>query len=579
VLWVITSRDSLDWDSVSLKGLLAATGPQVWPGLSLGTSTEPRQHRVGDLSDTDVDRYLAAASGVSGNPQLGPEVVARIRAGAHGLPLYLDLSMAIARTGVDSNGELDPAAFGGPLPELVTHVFADLLEGERDVARMASLLPRFSPEVVARAAGRLVGDAYRFCSRALVTKDEHATFPYRLHDAVRAAILDEPGTAAGAWAPADRRDRATELLETLHRVHDEVVDVDRRRDVLELASGLCATDDLEAAWLLEALLDLSGMSLTAGRLPAPDPSTWIGQISMFFESYRDRTASERIDYLERLRTEPLRPDVATKVDQFLAYALRGRDGVNEADRLRALSILREQLEEQPDSAMLRYQVARTLHGLEDFEQLAEHTQKYPLTEPSAEGRIDSDLAYQRGHVAQSITGAAERAAHLRSVGRFRVALENQVVVAWRGALTGTATVAECEETASEADRVGMHSVMRTALAAKCVCQLGIDDALPAFLSEVETLIKARGGKHGWREWAASLIHALYRDDQQAVHHIREQWTADPPRPSYSYRMVDRLFVYAGYPPTFAPPWLGANGAAVDSFQLWHEVIDQLVNPT
>jgi hypothetical protein len=82
VLWVITSRNSLDWDSTDLIGTLPAAGPRVWPGLCLDASDEPRQHLVGDLSRADVVRFLRAASGAGGNPELDDEVIERIRAGA-----------------------------------------------------------------------------------------------------------------------------------------------------------------------------------------------------------------------------------------------------------------------------------------------------------------------------------------------------------------------------------------------------------------------------------------------------------------------------------------------------------------
>jgi hypothetical protein len=191
ILWVATSRCTLTWASAA-NGLLPACGPQVGTGLRLD-APDAQQHLIGNLSDTDVDRYLRAASGTAGNPVLSPQVIDRIRRGAHGLPLYLDLSLSIARQA--GAASLDEATFGRPLPELVTRLFADLPDQERDVARAAALVPRFDPGLVARASGVLDGSARRFCARSLVTRDTHPVFPFRLHDAVRlrAVARGHPG--------------------------------------------------------------------------------------------------------------------------------------------------------------------------------------------------------------------------------------------------------------------------------------------------------------------------------------------------------------------------------------------------
>lgn len=280
VLWVITSRNSLDCGSGDLIGTFPAAGPRTWPELEPDAPGEPCQHIVSNLPDVEVLQYLRAASGSGGNPELGAEVIDRIRRGAHGLPLYLNLSVTLAReTGKTVGGALDPDTFGGSLPQLVTRVFADLPAAERDAARAASLLPRFDPSLVAQGAGVLLGDAQRFCRKSLVTQDDHSLFQYRLHDAVRSAIADEPVTRPGAWAPADRAACAGRLVEALRSRHDDLPGIDHRREILELVAGLCAAHDLRPLWLRKAMTNLPSLALTAARLPPQDDSTWIGQLS------------------------------------------------------------------------------------------------------------------------------------------------------------------------------------------------------------------------------------------------------------------------------------------------------------
>jgi hypothetical protein len=66
VLWVVTSRRSLDWYDATVRGALPAVGPDIWPGLLLGGESD--QFLVGNLDDADVDRYLHTASGTGGQP-------------------------------------------------------------------------------------------------------------------------------------------------------------------------------------------------------------------------------------------------------------------------------------------------------------------------------------------------------------------------------------------------------------------------------------------------------------------------------------------------------------------------------
>jgi tetratricopeptide (TPR) repeat protein len=568
ILWVVTSQTSLDWADPALRGVLPYPGPGTWPGLCVPARAEPSQHRVGDLSGADVASYLARASGSGGNPVLSDAVTDRIARGSHGLPLYLDLSLSIART---AGGEpLDPELFGGPLPVLVTRVFADLPEEERDIARTASLLPHFDAGLVAQAAGRREGDARRFCTRSLVLDDGHPRFPYRLHEAVRSALTDEAPFNRGAWTSTDRVRQAHSLLDTLQRRHDGVLgDVDYRLDLLQLAAGLCAEHDIEAPWLLKALIQLPGMSRTAERLPPPDDRTWIGQVSRFFDGWRGRSTRERIAYLDDLVLTPLPTDVARVARRWLAYVHRT---VGDADR--ALPILQTLLAQQPESSLLRYQVGRTLHALGRYDELDDLLRRYPPG-PSETERIRSDLAFEQGHLIDAIAGPAARATRLYALGQHRIALENRTAALWRASLAGRATVAECDDIIAEADRYGMPLQMRTVLAAKAICLVGDDPAVTAIVAEAMTIVRAVSGSAGWREWSAELLHALRLDDERRIAAVREQWDTRQPQCTPNYRFVDRLFQYGGYPPTCPPFPGGSETADVDT--RWHAIITRIVD--
>ncbi|WP_433528570.1 tetratricopeptide repeat protein [Micromonospora sp. CA-263727] len=568
VLWVVTSQRSLDWASPAVHGVLPQTGSGTWPGLCIPARAEPGQHLVGDLSEADVVTYLSRASGNGGNPTLSDAVMTRIRDGSHGLPLYLDLSLSIARAAGAQT--LDPESFGGSLPALVTRVFADLPEEEREIARTASLLIRFDAALVATAAGRFEGDARRFCGRSLVRDDGHPRFPYRLHDAVRSALANEAPTGQGAWTPADRLARAHTLLDTLRQRHQDVLtDVDYRLDLLQLAAGLSAEHDIEVPWLRKALIELPGMSRTAERLPPPDVRTWMGQLSRFFEGWRGRTTSQRTVYLEELTATPLPKDVARAAHLFLAYAHRT---AGDADR--ALLILQTLLAAEPESSLLRYQVGRTLHTLGRYDELDDLLRHSPPVDDTEADRLRSDLAFERGQLIEAIAGPAARAEHLHALGRHRTAMENEAAALWRASLAGRITVAECDSMIGRADRHGMWLVLRTSLAAKAVCLAGDGPAVTAILAEAASIVQSVSGFMGWREWSAGLLHALRLDDRQRIVDIREQWEAKTPRCTPNYRFVDRLFGRVGYPPTYPPLPESAETADVD--QRWHTIITAII---
>ncbi|NKZ09229.1 hypothetical protein [Actinomadura latina] len=570
-LWVVTSRRALDWDSTDLAALLPTTGPSVWPGIRLGEVDEPRQHLVGDLSDEDVERFLAAASEAPGNPVLNPDVRERIRRAAHGLPLYLDLSLAMARA--MGGAELDAEVFGKPLPQLVTRVFADLPPEEREIARTASLVARFDPELLAQATGGLLGDALRFCERSLVSYDGHPLFPYRLHDAVRSAIAAESPAIPGAWAPADRRNRAIALAEALHARHDQALHgVEQRLDIVEITGRLCADHDLTLPWLLTSVIDLPSFEQTVERLPEPSDSTWIGLLATFLNAWHGRTIEERVAYLTDFVATPLPQDIGRTARRWLAYSLR-----SVYEHPAALVILEELLAETPESQHLLYQTARSLHGLGRYRDLKSHLENYPVTGNAADVRLQADLCFDRAELNQAIAGTAARASYLRSIGKHRIATDNDAMVVWRKALAGQASIAECDALADTSDQYGRSLTYRTALAARLLCMSVSHPRLAETLADRAAVIETSGSTEGWREYTADLIQALRRGDRAAISDIRAHWIASRTPWTPNQQLIDRICVFGGHPPVFAPPrFADEDSDAID--HRWHTVLTTLTDP-
>jgi tetratricopeptide (TPR) repeat protein len=566
VLWVMTTRRSLEWADPAVPGL-AAVGAHVWPGLSLRAEGEPRQHLVGDLADHDVVRFLERASGHGGNPELSGEVIGRIRDGAHGLPLYLDLALSVAR---QSAGVPPPELFGGPLPALVGRILADLPEAERDVARTASLLPWFDPALLAEASGRSEGDAVRFCARTLVNQVDHPWFGFRLHDAVRAALRDESGREPGAWTSADRRRRADGLISALHVRHDETPgDVDRRLAMLEVAAQLCADHDLQADWLRRSLFELPGMARTAERLPPPDGRTWMGALSRFFSAYPGRSATERIAYFrETLEMSPP-PDVARATRIFICYALRDSGKAEEA--LEILGTLRAA---EPESSLIRYQFGRTLLTLRRFDEVEQLLREAPPTDETEVRRLRSDLAWEQGDLAEAVVGPRLRAKCLRRQGRHRVARENESAALWREAVAGLTTVDACDEMAAECDQYGLRLSLGTAITAKAVLQLADDDAVLAAMAELDRMYADSPGSR-WRRWTLEALRSLRRGDEEPLDRIAAETGDDGRSRGAGWVPLDRTLRYAGLPSIFAD---GRPEAAEPLSEGWRVAIAALVRP-
>jgi hypothetical protein len=96
VLFVITTRNRLDWADLDRADELDYVGPQRWPHLHSGyVSGEPRQHLVGYLTTADAESYLTTTLTRDGCAVIESEIRERIIAASGGLPLYLDLAVTM----------------------------------------------------------------------------------------------------------------------------------------------------------------------------------------------------------------------------------------------------------------------------------------------------------------------------------------------------------------------------------------------------------------------------------------------------------------------------------------------------
>lgn len=265
VLFVITSRNSLDWAEAKNLHELDYIGPKRWPNLQAGhTASDPRQHLVGYLSDEDAHRYLAAAL-MTGDEAAIPEAIRdRIVQAGGGLPLYLDLAVTTYLDLVTQGETPMPEDFGQPLPAVAARILRDLSDDERDLLRVAALVGAFDLDLL-RAAYPGVRDSTlsRFQDRTFLEHDTDSYWPYSLHSLLRSALRDADTGLPDSWSSRERDQAAQhvgtylqEMASAAARRGDRSGQVAAVRMGVELSAG---TGQL-FGWLIEAIQAV----LTAG---------------------------------------------------------------------------------------------------------------------------------------------------------------------------------------------------------------------------------------------------------------------------------------------------------------------------
>ncbi|MFG2472274.1 ATP/GTP-binding protein [Streptomyces canus] len=222
--WVITGRSRLQWADLALQGQLDYTGPAAWPGLAhtvvpaarTTTRASPaRQLLIGDFSSEDCDDYLARRLTRDGQPLISEPVRQVITARSHGLPLYLDLSVARFLELRRSGRTPLPSDFAHDFPSLVSRTLSDLTPEERHVLR-SSLLDAFDVPLATRTAGLTrEAPALRLTERPFIRENSFGLWPFHLHDLIRSTIRNADDATDDRWSPGDWEQAATRAFRAL----------------------------------------------------------------------------------------------------------------------------------------------------------------------------------------------------------------------------------------------------------------------------------------------------------------------------------------------------------------------------
>ncbi|MFD9396151.1 hypothetical protein ACFWBB_37040 [Streptomyces sp. NPDC060000] len=235
--WIVTGRSRLQWADPALQGQLDYTGPAAWPGL-VHTAVPAARTSTG--------------AGTARQVLIGEPIRQVITARSHGLPLYLDLSVARFLELSRSGRTPQPGNFDHDFPALVARTLTDLTPDERHVLRSVSLLDAFDVPLATQAAGLThEGPALRLTERPFVRDDPFGLWPFNLHGLIRSAVRNADDTTDDRWTDHDWQQAAQRALATLGEQYQNAPGPDRLLLIACLRQGLRLARDhrLDLDWL------------------------------------------------------------------------------------------------------------------------------------------------------------------------------------------------------------------------------------------------------------------------------------------------------------------------------------------
>jgi hypothetical protein len=332
ILFVISSRNRLDWADNDVQGQLDFVGAGRWPGLAAGALGEPSQHLIGYLSESDADKFLRERLRRGELPAIPEALRRKITHDSEGYPLYLDLAVAHYLQMVESDTEPEPDDFSGGFPALVTRVLRDLTADERRLIRILSLLDSFDAPLAAAIAG-LPSEAIAIglARRAFVDVDETAPFPYTIHRLLREQVR-QSDSGPDAFSAADWARYASKAFDELGARFAEIGSGGDRRVVISLLNQALRIADefnLPVGWTADAAYSYIGDSLWENslrplvRLPATTAAGALAQTLLAIMSRQTDGRHLTAEILtDLLATDLLAGDVADLATYYAAESFR-----------------------------------------------------------------------------------------------------------------------------------------------------------------------------------------------------------------------------------------------------------------
>ena len=436
VLFVVTGRNRLDWDD-QRRTTLPHVGPATWPGLAAGAGHDPRQHLVGDLSETDAQSLMLKTRESLALP-ISDEVIDAVVHASHGLPQYLDLAREVALRARSNGAEsVSLADVTGSLGDLVERVMSDVPADEQRAVRAASLFTRFNPELIAAAAGVEVGCAERAITRPMVQKWDGSDFPYRMHDTIRAAIRHAGHHVDGGWAPEDWSLVNGRALDYLRRKIAAATERGRSSERIRatgMAVSLVCAENVRASepnipsgdWLQQAIIDGPVVGGLRPHVPVASQTAY-GQGFVDYIAARSSygTLDQRLSLLSGIvdAGHPMADNAVNSLALVQRNAERFDDAIAAWDRAIADDPSPYRLYQRRLTLAMGRRCQDALDGIAELDEVLSD-------------RVHTRVRYIHGDVETILESHLQRVEEATAAGEMREAREARVDYLWRQAVFG-----------------------------------------------------------------------------------------------------------------------------------------------
>lgn len=346
-LFVISGRNRLDWDD-SARVWLPYHGPMWWPQLVPGARANPRQHRIGMLSDEDT-RKVFLRRGARQGFSLDDDALARVIRRTGGWPVHIDAICVLAAGQSQGTGALVSAnILDRPLDDVVRRVQENLTERQARAFRGACLLPYFDDALAAAAAGVDEGDVVSMRWHAMIEPSDDPKWPYRVHDAVRGIIRESSAGISGGWSPNDWAVAAQRAIDHVERRFREAIAAEDDIETVRAAAlgiRIAAENDTWAGWFAQVEKDSLNPPKTAHLaapaealtplLPSDAKHPETSALLRYYAARANRVLADSVDQLTKIADGDT--CTARHARLWVAYKLRAAGNYDEA--LEALRLL------------------------------------------------------------------------------------------------------------------------------------------------------------------------------------------------------------------------------------------------
>jgi hypothetical protein len=539
LLFVMCGRNALTWARAS-EHAMHASGPIAWPNLVLSEAPdlpEPRQHLVGYLAERDRRQVMRRAR-TAYDLRMTVGLADEISELSGGRPFHLELLITVAMAAQARGEELRLEVFEGTADELVAKILSDIAPNERRAIRAGALVPYFSAELVAAAAGVDVGAAERAMTQPVIAGTGRNDFPFAMHDEVRRFLLSASSFVDDGWAVADWRSAGSRALRFIREQYARV-SADGPSPALLDWVGLavtvtCLVDaEVEPAdsrfyrdWLTKAIVFSPSVAALRSRTPPTAKTAYGTSLLRFIVAKTSELAVEvRIDELREIFESD--HAIATPAGRHLGYTLR------DVSRWEEAQAVFEQLVERSPSDIHRFQLAATLaiarrfgdalalcDGLNDVSR-----RNLEASTRMAHGEPHAWLKERRENIARKL-----------EAGKHREYLEaTNALMRVRALVTGDVTAEEAEESLAQAEMLGHAAGTTSALATLLL--LDPESARPG-AARFERLKKLdwghTGGQLGFRTGLVWMSGAFVRGSRREMSQVAEQIAARRARRSRSW---------------------------------------------